>query len=76
MLVCVHPCHSCAILFVYHFSYLAIVAGLASEADFIFIPEEPAPINWQDKLCRKLLQVVECTIAIFSIVSHLSITRE
>lgn len=37
--------------------YLAIVAGLASEADFIFIPEDPAPINWQDKLCRKLLQV-------------------
>lgn len=38
-------------------SYLAIVAGLASEADFIFIPEDPAPINWQDKLCRKLIQV-------------------
>lgn len=38
-------------------SYLALVAGLASEADYIFLPEDPAITNWQDKLCHKLLQV-------------------
>lgn len=45
-------------LFVRRFSYLALVTGLASEADFIFVPEDPPAINWPDKLCRKLLQVV------------------
>lgn len=39
------------------YSYLALVAGLASEADYIFLPEDPAIVNWQDKLCNKLLQV-------------------
>lgn len=39
------------------FSYLAISAALASEADFIFIPEEPVAVNWPDKLCKKILQV-------------------
>lgn len=48
-------CHVC----IYYFhSYLALVAGLASEADYIFIPESPAPPNWPDKLCDKILQVL------------------
>lgn len=48
----------CFCAFLCPYSYLALVAGLASEADFIFIPEDPPAVNWQDKLCRKLLQVV------------------
>lgn len=39
-------------------SYLALVAALASEADFVFIPEDPAVPNWPDKLCKKLEQVL------------------
>jgi 6-phosphofructokinase 1 len=39
-----------------HCGYLAVVAALASEADYVFIPEEPAAPNWQEKLCEKLLQ--------------------
>lgn len=39
-------------------SYLALVAGLASEADYIFIPESPAPPNWPEKICDKILQVL------------------
>lgn len=39
-----------------HCGYLGISAALASEADFMFIPECPATINWPDKLCTKLLQ--------------------
>uniref|UniRef100_A0A0A1X4N9 6-phosphofructokinase n=1 Tax=Zeugodacus cucurbitae TaxID=28588 RepID=A0A0A1X4N9_ZEUCU len=40
-----------------HCGYLAISAALASEADFIFIPEEPVAVNWPEKLCKKILQV-------------------
>ncbi|CAG0894274.1 unnamed protein product [Cyprideis torosa] len=39
-----------------HCGYLALVAALASEADFVFIPEWPPEENWQDKMCRKLKQ--------------------
>lgn len=38
-------------------SYLAIMAALACEADFVFIPEDPVPNNWPEKLCKKILQV-------------------
>jgi 6-phosphofructokinase 1 len=36
------------------FQYLALVAALASEADFCFIPEWPPPQNWREILCDKL----------------------
>lgn len=39
-------------------SYLALVAALATEADYVFIPEDPAVVNWQEKICHKLLQVL------------------
>lgn len=45
--------------FFLYYSYLAVVAALASEADFVFIPEDPAETNWPDNLCDKILQVVE-----------------
>lgn len=45
--------------FFVYYSYLAVVAALASEADFVFIPEDPAETNWPDNLCDKILQVVE-----------------
>ena len=38
------------------FRYLALVAALASEADFVFIPEWPPEQGWPDKLCAKLAQ--------------------
>ncbi|KAI6173801.1 ATP-dependent 6-phosphofructokinase [Aphelenchoides besseyi] len=37
-----------------HCGYLALVAALASEADFCFIPEWPPPQNWRNILCDKL----------------------
>jgi 6-phosphofructokinase 1 len=43
------PIHVC--------SYLALVAALASEADYVFIPEDPVKTDWKDHLCKKLLQV-------------------
>lgn len=46
----------------YFHSYLALVAGLASEADYIFIPESPAPPQWQAKLCDKILQVLYASL--------------
>ncbi|XP_042857911.1 ATP-dependent 6-phosphofructokinase-like isoform X5 [Penaeus japonicus] len=39
-----------------HCGYLALVAALTSEADYVFIPENPPPENWQEKICGKLQQ--------------------
>ncbi|XP_045448341.1 ATP-dependent 6-phosphofructokinase [Melitaea cinxia] len=39
-----------------HCGYLAVVTALASEADFVFIPEAPPSVDWKDKLCDKLEQ--------------------
>ncbi len=40
-----------------HCGYLALVAALASEADFCFIPEWPAPLNWGESLCARLAEM-------------------
>ncbi len=40
-----------------HCGYLALVAALATEADFVFIPEWPPEVNWPETLCKKLAQV-------------------
>ena len=37
--------------------YLALVAALACEADWVFIPEWPPEVDWEDHLCRKLQEV-------------------
>jgi len=37
-----------------HCGYLALVAGVVSEADWVFVPEWPPEDNWREKLCRKL----------------------
>merc|ERR1719273_1671500 len=37
-----------------HCGYLALVAGIVCEADFIFIPEWPPEKNWPEQLCTKL----------------------
>ncbi|VDM95049.1 unnamed protein product [Thelazia callipaeda] len=42
-----------------HCGYLALVAALASEADFCFIPEWPVPIDWPAVLCDKLRMMRE-----------------
>ncbi|XP_041975430.1 ATP-dependent 6-phosphofructokinase isoform X1 [Aricia agestis] len=39
-----------------HCGYLALVTALASEADYVFIPEAPPSVDWRDKLCHKLEQ--------------------
>ena len=41
----------------YHYRYLALMAGLASEADWVFIPEWPPQKGWEDILCKKLSAV-------------------
>lgn len=37
-----------------HCGYLALVGGLASEADYVFIPESPPEKGWQERLCSRL----------------------
>jgi 6-phosphofructokinase 1 len=35
---------------------LGLVAALACEADFVFIPEWPPEVEWPEVLCKKLKQ--------------------
>ncbi|XP_071482516.1 ATP-dependent 6-phosphofructokinase, muscle type-like [Diadema antillarum] len=39
-----------------HCGYLALVAGLASAADWICIPEIPPGEDWEERMCNKLAQ--------------------
>lgn len=39
-----------------HCGYLALVAALASEADWVLVPEWPPEKGWEDVLCNKLAQ--------------------
>lgn len=45
-------------------SYLALVAGVACEADYVFIPEDPPSSDWPQKLCKKLMQVTQLYIVV------------
>jgi hypothetical protein len=47
------------ILAIHVYRYLALMAALASEADWVFIPEWPPEKGWEDTLCNKLAQVDE-----------------
>lgn len=40
-----------------HCGYLALVASMACEADWVFIPEMPPADDWREKLCHKLRMV-------------------
>lgn len=52
-------------------SYLAVVAGLCTEADYIFIPEDPAKVDWPRRICAQLKQardikeITLCIVIIF-----------
>ena len=46
--------------------YLALVGALATEADYVFIPEWPAEADWHNKLCRKLTQAIHSSSCSFS----------
>jgi len=35
-----------------HCGWLALMAGVATGADFIFIPEKPREDNWKDEMCQ------------------------
>lgn len=39
-----------------HCGYLALVTALATEADYVFIPEWPPETNWKEKMCEKLIE--------------------
>ena len=34
--------------------YLAVVTALTTEADYVFYPENPPPVDWPEKICKKL----------------------
>lgn len=40
--------------------YLAMVSALACGADWVFIPEMPPEDGWEDNMCQKLSEVINC----------------
>jgi 6-phosphofructokinase 1 len=41
-----------------HCGWLALMASIATGADFLFVPERPPPKNWEEVICNSLLQVI------------------
>ncbi|XP_056370886.1 ATP-dependent 6-phosphofructokinase, muscle type isoform X1 [Oenanthe melanoleuca] len=39
-----------------HCGYLALITALACGADWVFIPESPPEDDWEDHLCRRLIE--------------------
>lgn len=40
-----------------HCGWLALMAGVATGADFVFIPEKPRPGNWREEMCTIIAKV-------------------
>jgi 6-phosphofructokinase 1 len=40
-----------------HCGWLALMAGVATGADFVFIPEKPRPDNWREEMCKIVARV-------------------
>lgn len=53
-----------------NYSYLGLVAALATEADYLFIPELPMGLGWESNMCRKLKQVYNNLLYIFIFTRH------
>ncbi|RKP27832.1 phosphofructokinase-domain-containing protein [Syncephalis pseudoplumigaleata] len=39
-----------------HCGWLALMAGIAIGADFLFVPERPPPKDWEDVICKTLVE--------------------
>lgn len=57
-----------------HCGYLALVTALGSDADWVFIPESPPEVGWENQLCNKLKIVRRLIFTVFHVM--LSITHE
>jgi 6-phosphofructokinase 1 len=45
-----------------HCGWLALMAGVATGADFIFIPEKPREDNWREEMCGIVREVRHCVL--------------
>lgn len=43
-----------------HCGWLALMAGVATGADFVFIPEKPRSENWKEEMCKVVAKVWPC----------------
>jgi 6-phosphofructokinase 1 len=41
-----------------HCGWLALMAGVATGADFVFIPEKPRAENWKEEMCKIVARVL------------------
>ena len=51
-----------------HCGWLALMAGVSTGADFIFIPEMPPEIDWEDKMCS----IISKVCCLFSVIQNLA----
>lgn len=58
LLLSIFSCNNCR--------YLGLVAALASEADYLFIPEWPVEKGWEKNMCERLAQVLHLFLFFFS----------
>ncbi len=52
-----------------HCGWLALLAGVATGADFIFIPEKPREDNWREEMCS-IIHQVSSSFPVWFLCSH------
>ena len=58
-----------------HCGWLALMAGVSTGADFIFIPENPPAQNWEDQMCGIIKKVISPIRGLFTYTKYLQASR-
>ena len=58
-----------------HCGWLALMAGVSTGADFIFIPENPPAQNWEDQMCGIIKKVASLIQALITFAEHFLASR-
>ena len=55
-----------------HCGWLALMSGVSTGADFVFIPESPPPENWESEMCEVIGKVSHCLLKTVVVISALT----
>lgn len=53
-----------------HCGWLALMAGVATGSDFVFIPEKPRADDWREEMCTIISKVSQCWIRQISLLTQ------
>jgi len=59
-----------------HCGWLALMAGVSTGADFVFLPENPPSENWEADMCKVIKKVCLNTLYLFYANRHSTVTSE